>query len=1242
MRSVRGLWFASVLAILLLTISAAAGWGQRVYGTIGGTATDASGAAVADASVTLTNLDNGGKQSITTDTSGNYTFVNIQPGRYKLESEKAGFKKFVREPILVQIESGLRVDISLVVGAQTETVEVTSEVPLLQPETNSLGQVVEQRSVTELPLNGRNPLALVALVPGVVPQGQPSAGNSATGNPVGANPFALGDFQVGGGMSGQSQILIDGTPTNGAYLNVVTVIPTQDAIEEFKVQTNNLGPEYGRFAGGVINLNTKSGTNRLHGSAYEFIRNKVLNANDFFANQSGIDRPPFTQNQFGGNVGGPILKDKLFFFFSYEGFRQRKGSIFQTWVPTAAERSGDFSELGSTHNDTVLPIYDPTTSVTSGPGACNTNGGATCRTQFSFNGKANVIDPARLDPTAVALLSFFPMPNQANNPNGNFATNFSAGGNVDQYNGRIDYNLSSKQRIYGRITDSHILSLPDAPFGQICTDRCTEDTRAHQIALGDTIAFSPKTILDLHLGYTRYVYLRTPLSQGIDLSTFGPDWAALAPQMTYTHIPQVCVSETSGDNHWGGGWCAQGTGSGIGAWDDTLSVSPILSKIMGKHTLKAGFEFRMLRNNYYQSNNPAGLLQFNAKMTSANPNNSTHAPGANDPASSGNGFASFLLGYGDSGSFVEPARTADQNLYKAFFVGDTYRVSRNLTLNLGLRVDLQGAWTERFDRNVALNVNEASPLLTIDPTLGSKVNPATGDTFANLKGGYDLVNSSRHKSRSPFDDWNHVSPRIGLSYQLDKNTVIRTGYGIFYLPVDVRWNDAPHNLFINSFSTPWQAVASNGVTPLDTLFNPEPGGIIPPFGRNQALIDVQGNGNEAPTPNNPAPYVQQWNFDIQRQLPGELLVDIAYAGSKGTHLPMHDQNINQMPDQFLPTGEKCQPADPTHVPPIPFCANNPAAGAIITNLTTLVNNPFAGNCTGCTGPLQSGSMGTQDTVKLGQLLLPFPQFDGVAMAEPDNRDSIYHSMQLKVQKRFSGGAQILASYTVAKLIDNTNSEINWLEASPVSWNDANPNNLHNERSLDTFDVPQRLVIASVLDLPLGKGKKFANNLNGVANKLISGWGINTIVTFQSGFPIIIGGCPGPLSNSGIPNTGCARPVRTGLSHNTSGSLDDKLAHWFDTSVFTTGNDYSYGNDSRTEPNIRTDGVKNFDFAVFKNTKFGQDERYGVEFRTEFFNGFNHPQFNPPNSGCCGGSDFGRVTGQYNLPRLVQFALRFSF
>jgi hypothetical protein len=1199
---------ARLTAVLILALAPAAVWGQNVYGTIAGTVTDSTGATLADTSVRLINLDNNEKHTMATGASGDYTFVNIQPGRYKIEAEKNGFKKFVREPIIVEIESGLKVDIALQVGAQSETIEVTGAPPLLQPETNSLGQVVEQRSVTELPLNGRNPLALVALVPGVVPQGQPSAGNGSGSSPVGANPFALGDFQVGGGMAGQSAIVIDGVPTNGAYLNVVTVIPTQDAIEEFKVQTNNLGPEYGRFAGGVINLSTKSGTNKFHGSFYEFLRNKVLNANDYFSNNATpiVPRPPFTQNKFGVNGGGFIIKDKLFFFGSYEGFRLRKGSAFSTWVPTDAERGGDFSQVGSSGTTAALTIYDPTTST-------NCGAGGVCRTAFL----GNVIPSARIDPTAQVLLSYFPEPNQTNNPNGNFAESYSTGGDVNQYNGRIDYNLSAKQRIYGRYTHSNILSLPDNPFSQICTDRCTETTKAQQVSLGDTIAFSPKTILDLHLGYTRYEYVRTPLSEGIDLSKFGPNWAALASEMTYTHIPQVCVSQQSADNRWGGGWCAQGTGSGIGAFDDTPSFSPVLTHILGRHTLKIGGEYRILRNNYYQSNDPAGLYQFNAKSTAANPEDSTlGTPGAN--GSSGNGFASFLLGYGDSGSVTEPARTADQNLYGAIFGGDTFQVTRKLTLNLGVRFDLQGDWTERYNRIVALNTTEASPLLTLDPALSA--------TYPNLKGGYDLVDSTRHSSRSPFPAWKHISPRIGASYQLDQNTVVRLGYGMFFLPVDVRWDDAPHNLFINSFNTPWLTYQADGVTPKATISNPFPDGITPPFGRNQGLIDVQGNGNGAALSNFPAPYVQQWNLDIQRQFPGNLLVDLAYAGSKGTHLPEHSQDLDQLQPQYLPTGQ----------------VGNAAALSQISYLTGQVPNPFAGNCTApavCTGPVQSGNVGTNATEKQALLLLPYPQFDDVSMEEPDNRDSIYHSMQLKVQKRFSAGAQVLASYTVSKLIDNTNSEINWLEAASPSWGDANAYNLRGERSLDGFDVPQRLVMVAVLDLPVGHGKRFAANAEGVTDKLIGGWGVDPIITFQRGFPIIVGGCPSPLSNVGIPNVGCARPDRTAYSHLTSGSLTQRLAQWYDTSVFVPAPDYSYGNDSRVEPNIRADGIKNFDFGIFKNTRFGPEDRLGLDFRAEFFNAFNRPQFNPPNGY---GSTFGQVTGQYNLPRVIQFGLRMTF
>jgi len=573
-------------------------------------------------------------------------------------------------------------------------------------------------------------------------------------------------------------------------------------------------------------------------------------------------------------------------------------------------------------------------------------------------------------------------------------------------------------------------------------------------------------------------------------------------------------------------------------------------------------------------------------------------------------MASFLLGDGQNinSNVTTPGRMAEEIKYYAFYVGDTWQATRKLTLNLGARVDIQGDWTERRDRQVVFLPNAASPV-------------AGALSMPNLKGEFAAVNSPAYSSRSPFSPWKNVSPRIGLSYQLDRNTVIRTGYGMFYLPVDVRWDDAPHNLFTNSSVTPWIASQNtNGVPfPVNPLSNPFPSGIVQPMYRNQALINVQGNGVGAALNNFPPPYVQQWNLDIQRELPGNSLIDVAYAGSKGTHLPAHSQDLDQMPLQDLPQGG-------------PSAANT----AIVNALTASIPNPFL-------GVVQSGGTGTNPTIAAGQLLLPYPQFDDVAMEEPDNRDSIYHSLQAKFQKRFSAGASILASYPVAKLIDNTNSEINWLEAASPQWGDSNAYNLRGERSLDGFDVPQRFVLSGVLDLPVGRGKMLGSDISPTVDKVIGGWGVDTIVSFQSGFPISLGcgGGDGLIGSSGIPNAGCPRVSVVGPRSETSGPLATRLAQWFNTSAYAFTNNYSFGTDSRTEPNVRADGVKNFDFAAFKNTKFGPDDRLSLEFRAEFFNLFNRTQFNPPNTSF-GSPNFGQVTAQYNLPRLIQFGLRFSF
>jgi len=1188
---------ARLLVLVMLLAYCPALFGQTTFGSIVGTVSDASGGAVPGAEVTLTRSATSETRTATADSAGGYVFVNLIPGSYRIDVEVKGFKHFTRQPIVVEVNQSTRIDVPLVVGQITQTVEVTAQTPLLQSQTSDLGQVVGSRTVSQLPLNGRNPIALVQLAPGVVPQGPPSAGNSSLSNPVGANPFGAGDFQIGGGQAGQNAILLDGVPTNGSYLNVVTVIPTQDSLQEFKIQTNNMGPEFGRFAGGVINFATKSGSNEWHGAAYEYLRNKVLDANDFFLNKAGVPIGPWTQNQFGANVGGKIIRDKLFVFGSYEGYRRRSSSAFTSTVPTDAMKNGDFTGLAS--------VYDPTTSATCA------SGGGTCRTQIGLepggSGTPNVLAPGQISATSKAFLGYFPEPNGPGTPStsgplNNYTTSYSTGGNTSEVVERTDYNLSDKQRIFGRFSYYNLLNLPDSPFKDICTDRCTETVHSKQIALGDTYSFSPTTILDLHLGYTRYVYVRTPLTTGFDFSTLGGAWSGY--QFASTPLPVVCISQNPGDNQFGGGWCSAGTGSEIGAHDDTWSFTPSLTKIKGRHTIKAGYEGRLLRNNYYQSNQPSGNFAFDDGMTAANPLAS--------PITTGNGFASFLLGYGsksnNGGAVVTPSFMATQMWYNSWYAGDTFRATSKLTLNLGLRYELQGFFTERFNRIVNYQPNLASPL-------AGMTNPNNGLIIpSGLKGAFALVatpaSPDRTAERMP---WTDLNPRLGVAYRLRDNTVIRAGYGIFFLPNDVRWNDAPHNLFINTYSQAWLATVNNaGVLPLNTFSNPFPSGIVQPPGRNQTFINAQANGPSAPVFTNPQGYAQQWNFDIQHDFHDGTLVDVAYAGAKGTHLPMHSQDLDQLPDSLLPTS---------------------AAGAAALNAA--VPNPYYG--------IVQGNL-TGATVPAGQLLMPFPQYSDVSMAEPDNRDSMYESAQFKVQKRMKGGGIVLASYTISKLISDTNNEINWLGDAAPNWGDVDAYNLHNERSLDGFDVPQRFVASYVLDLPVGRGKKFGNNLSPVANGLVSGWGINGIITLQSGFPLNIGGASDNLCNSvsGVQIGGC-RAERTGTAHLTSGSLNDQLNKWFTTSVFTStsSNDWTRGNDSRTEPNIRQDGQGNFDFAAFKNTQFGPDGRLGLEFRAEFFNIFNHPQFSAPNTSVTSGA-FGQVTSQYNLPRIIQFGLKFTF
>lgn len=465
-RAVRQILFAFV-AVAIICAFGTGIHAQTTAGSIVGTLIDQMGAVLPDTQVTLINIKTDDTRLAKTNQIGFYRFVNVPPASYRISVQKQGFKQLVREPIELQVASTIQIDLRLQVGSANQNVVVTTATPLIQVETTSLGAVIDQRETNEIPLNGRNPMNLTALVPSVIPQG------GAMGTPTGTNIFAWGNYQIGGGMANQSATYLDGSPLNASYDNLMALVPTQDSLEEFKVATNDISPEYGRLAGGAINFTTKSGTNDLHGGAWEFIRNKIFNANTFFSNRAKLPNPPFTQNQYGFNIGGPVMiphvyngRNRTFFFLDWEGFGLRQGQTFTETVPTTAERGGDLSALG-------IIVYDPLST-------CGIPGGPACAPGEPQYNRTEIPDAnlaGRLNPTAVAYVNaFYPLPDTAGvNGQDNFISNTSVGGDNYQTVVHIDQNISDKQHLSGRYTYWANYNKAIDPLGTgICYDRCGE------------------------------------------------------------------------------------------------------------------------------------------------------------------------------------------------------------------------------------------------------------------------------------------------------------------------------------------------------------------------------------------------------------------------------------------------------------------------------------------------------------------------------------------------------------------------------------------------------------------------------------------------------------------------------------------------------------------------------------------------------------------------------------------------
>jgi hypothetical protein len=1164
-------WYRIAVSLILLCVATAHGYAQGTNGAINGTLSDPNGAVISGAQVTLANIGTADTRAATTNDSGFYQFNNLPPGQYRIIVHQTGFKQLTREPIELQVDSTLQINLSLTLGTATEEVTVQASTPLIQAETASLGTVIDQRETNEIPLNGRNAMNLVALAPSVVPQGQSQQ------NPNGTNPFAWGNYQLGGGFANQSVTYLDGAPVNTEYLNITALVPTQDSLQEFKVETNNLTPDYGRLAGGAIQFRSKSGTNHLHGTAYEYLRNKVLNSNTYFGNQAHLPNPAFTQNQYGFNVGGPVYiphvydgHNKTFFFVNFEGFALRQGITYTTTVPSAADLTGNLSDLGT-------PIYDPlTTCGVSGYLACATGETQYDRTQFP----GAVIPQNRLNPTALLYAkAFFPAPNiPGAAPTGiNYTTTGSSGGNNYETVAHIDQNVSEKQHLSARYTYWKNNNLPTDAFNGICQDRCAEIFTTNSFVLADDYAFSAKTLLDLRISYLRFFYARSPLLNNFDVTSIGQP-AALQSQVQFPGPPVMTVSGFDPS----GIFSSQGADSTIHNATDDDRISGNLTRFIGNHTLKFGGEYLRATFNYVQENVSSGLYTFNNGFTAQNPLTGVD----------GLGLASFLLGYPTSANAAIVTPIAAEQLYPALFVNDDWRASPNLTVHVGVRWELIRPFTERHDRISYFEPNVDNPILT-----------AAG--LGNYPGTIGLVNSSTRSSRSAYNtDYLQFSPRVGLAYQLHPNTVLSAGYGIFWLPNDVEFSsNFPSGDPINSSSTNMVTSINNGLTPENNISNPFPQGLVAPVGRSASFQStLLGTGPTENFPNNPYSYTQQFNAGIQQQIGNTLVFDIAYGGAKGTHLPFGSINFNTLPTQDMALGNA---------------------------LVAQVSNPFYGVIS------STYSLGAP-TVSAGQLLLPYPQYSGLSSAAADLASSTYNSLQLKVQKRFAHGASINGAYTWAKLLSNTDTLTTWLESSVPGI--QNPRNLQGEKSLSADNAAQRLVVSYVYDLPFGRGRTFLPNSPGVVNAVIGGWGVGGLTTLMTGFPLGFG------TNQNLTNSfgGGSRPNYVpGCAKQTTGSAVSRLNDWFNTSCFTQPDAFTFGNEPRLDSALRGPGVAQWDASAYKSFPINRDGNINVQFRAEAFNLFNRVQFGYPGL-TQGTSNFGVVTSQLNLPRVLQFSLRANF
>jgi hypothetical protein len=1155
--------------ILSLLLPAALLLAQSGSATITGTVTDPSGATINGAIVTVRDTSTGFTRTTASNETGNYSLPGLRPGVYTVTVETAGFRRHQQTNFQVEVDQTARLDVQMQLGQTTEVVEVKAAAQLLHTENATVGAVIDTKKIVELPLNGRNFVQLALLVPGVTP-GQPGNGNG-------------GGISIGGARSEQNAFQLDGVSNSDQWDSGITFRPSVDSIQEFKIEVNNYSAEFGKGAGGQINVVTKSGTNLLHGSLWEFHRNDAVQARNLFQRDPNfVDSkgrfiaPPFIQNQFGAAAGGPVIKDRTFFFGYYEGFRNVRGTTGLRSVPDAAIRSGNFApNLGAQVGTDALgrpvfanEIFDARTSREIFDPRQN-------RTVFirdPFPG--NVIPPNRIDPIAAKILQgdFWPAPNapgsrdsRTGNPIQNFADGRSNRNTTNQYMGRIDHRLSESDTIYGRFgwNDADSFSPGSFPGNERLTDN-------RQVVLGFnyTRVLSPSKVNEFRFGWqherpnsgARRILEEVEVVRSLGIRGL-PLAGAGAPVIGVSGFTGI---DDGGENRRDG---------------NTFQFLDSFSFNTGRHFIKLGGELRRIMLDVV--NIPANTR---GDFNFGNPEWS----GLEGFPATGNTFANFLLGLprqksrrpGDHTSYLRATEYAG-------FIQDEWKFSQRLTLNLGLRYQLYISPKETRNNISAMRLRrpptsfaEGGIFLCKDPAKCAAINA----NLAPLQLGLTL--NDLHVDRLPEVvvagqdgvprslvqlDKKNFGPRVGIAFRLTDNTTIRTGYGMFFDTVPMSYfQDAVEN--IPTVREDQQSLSSFqfGLPPTEAFIG---------FGTDDPPIGSFTPGPNTYDLNFRNAYMQQWNFGIQRQFGNTIVAEVSYAGSKGTRLNRRENFNTREP-------RSASAIIPTSVNPhlrrlLPF--------AVMGNQLITLDNWFSTTSTAF---------------------------------------SNYHALFARLEKRYSAGLTFINAFTYSKAIS---------DAQPFGGGNNDTGNrvqdMFNkaaDKALAPHDYRFRFVTSFVWDLPFGRGRGLGSNLTGVLNQIIGGWQVNGIAQFQTGFPITVRRTGDPLA---VGTDGAVRPDAICNPNLPRG--ERTLQQFFNTACFVAPPD-RFGNAGRST--VTGPGLHVWDMAVFKN--FAIRERASIQFRSEFFNAFNHPNWNAPGRDL-GASGFGVVNSAQD-PRIIQFGLKVLF